>query len=147
MPPRASGAGRKPGSNLPAAVPDDQLLKKVPKAPDELMDDNSCLIWKSQARVLIDRKVLTEDLLPLLLAYCNSFSIMLKADAMILKDGLISYGELGEKKHPALNARADAISALVRIGSLLGLDPMSHRRLVGGSNSEGGSGGEWSEFN
>ena len=90
MPPRASGAGRKPGSNLPAAVPDDQLLKKVPKAPDELMDDNSCLIWKSQARVLIDRKVLTEDLLPLLLAYCNSFSIMLKADAMILKDGLIA---------------------------------------------------------
>lgn len=147
MPPRATGAGRKPGSNLPAAVPDDQLLKKVPKAPDELMDDNAILIWKSQARVLIDRKVLTEDLLALLLAYCNSFAIMLKADKVISDEGLISYGEHGEKKHPALNARADAISALVRIGSLLGLDPMSHRRLVGVPGSEGGGGGEWGEFN
>lgn len=146
MAPRASGGGRKPGSNLPAAVPDDQLLRKVPKAPEELMDDNAQLIWKSQARVLIDRSVLTEDLLPLLLAYCNSFSIMLKADSVISKEGLVSYGEHGKKKHPALNARADAISAMVRTGSLLGLDPMSHRRLTGVSSDNTGTGNEWQEY-
>ena len=36
------------------------------------------------------------------------------------------------KKHPAVAVRQDALSTLVRVGSLLGLDPTSYRRLMGG---------------
>lgn len=133
---RAVGGGRKSGVDLPAAT-DEQLLRKVPKAPDELIDQNAILIWKTQARVLIDRKILTEDHLPLLLAYCNSFALMLQAEAL-LKCGIIANTKEGIKKHPAMNVRQDAISSLVRIGSLLGLDPTSYRRMMGGGGDGDG---------
>lgn len=129
---RSAGGGRKSGkSQLPAAV-SEQLVKKVPPAPQELIDTNAALIWRQQARVMIDRSQLTVDHLPLLLAYSNSFAILLQADARIAAEGLTGYTKDGEKKHPVLNARADAISALVRVGSLLGLDPTSYRRMSGG---------------
>lgn len=143
---RAVGGGRHGGKNLPAAAPENQLLKKVPKAPDELMDENSRLIWQTQARVMIDRNQLTVDHLPLLIAYCNSFSIMLIADQRIVSEGITGYTKDGEKKHPALNARADAISALVRIGSLLGLDPTSYRRMTGGGGGGGNGDNEFKEY-
>lgn len=128
---RAAGGGRKGGDNLPA-VANQHLLRKVPKAPDELMDDSARLIWQTQARVLIDRGLLTTDHLPLLMGYCNSFALMLKADAMLVDQTIIAATKEGFKKHPAMNVRQDAISCMVRIGSLLGLDPTSHRRLLGG---------------
>jgi len=141
---RASGGGRKAGKNLLAPLAN--ALTEIPP-PDELIDHNAISVWHTQSRVLIERKLLTIDQAPVLLAYCNSFALMLQADAIIQKEGLtVSSATGGDKKHPALNARGDAINSLTRIGSLLGFDPTSYRRIVGGGDNSGSGDNEFSEF-
>ncbi|HEN3355827.1 TPA: P27 family phage terminase small subunit [Yersinia enterocolitica] len=60
---------------------------------------------------------------------------------MALKDlenlGLADLGGTGGlKKHPAVAVRNDCVSQLARLGSLLGLDPLSRIRMTGGSSPE-----------
>ncbi|WP_456310434.1 P27 family phage terminase small subunit [Serratia proteamaculans] len=51
-------------------------------------------------------------------------------------------GTDGLKKHPAVSVRNDCVSQLARLGSLLGLDPLSRIRMTGGGGQE-----EENEFN
>ncbi|MBT2925325.1 phage terminase small subunit P27 family [Vibrio anguillarum] len=144
---RATGGGRKSGKNtLPSAPAHEALVKIDP--PDELRDDNAMAIWQTQSRVLMDRKLLTIDHGPLLLAYCNSFSLYLEAEQAISTEGLTVYSAKGgPKKNPSVNVRQDALASMVRIGSLLGLDPLSIRRMTGGgSGDKDGNENEFSEF-
>lgn len=144
---RATGGGRKSGKNtLPSAPAHEALVKIDP--PDELRDDNAMAIWQTQSRVLMDRKLLTIDHGPLLLAYCNSFSLYLEAEQAISAEGLTVYSAKGgPKKNPSVNVRQDALASMVRIGSLLGLDPLSIRRMTGGgSGDKDGNENEFSEF-
>lgn len=144
---RAAGGGRKGGKNLLPSAPANEVMTKAPP-PDELRDDNAVAIWHTQASVLIGRKILTVDHLPLLMAYCNSFSLYLEAEQAISVGGLTVYSAKGgPKKNPVVNVRQDALSAMVRIGSLLGLDPLSMRRMTGGgSGDKDGNENEFSEF-
>ncbi|MFM5187375.1 phage terminase small subunit P27 family [Aeromonas caviae] len=143
---RAAGGGRKGGGDLPAA-PSNQVIKRAPPVPPELHYDEARLLWRSTVKTLIGRQQLTEDHLPLVLAYCNSFGLYLTAEKMVLDDGITAATSEGIKKHPAVAVRQDAISSMVRIGSLLGLDPTSYRRLMGGGGSPDGDGGnEFKDF-
>lgn len=144
---RAAGAGRPGGKKtLPAAPAHEALVKIDP--PDELRDENALAIWQTQSRVLMDRKLLTIDHGPLLLAYCNSFSLYLEAEQAISREGLTVFSAKGgPKKNPSVNVRQDALASMVRIGSLLGLDPLSIRRMTGGgSGDKDGNENEFSEF-
>lgn len=144
---RATGGGRKGGkSTLPSAPAHEALVKIDP--PDELRDNNALAIWQTQSRVLMDRKLLTIDHGPLLLAYCNSFSLYLEAEQAIIDEGLTVFSAKGgPKKNPSVNVRQDALASMVRIGSLLGLDPLSIRRMTGGgSGDKDGNENEFSEF-
>lgn len=144
---RATGGGRKGGkSTLPSAPAHEALVKIDP--PDELRDANALAIWQTQSRVLMDRKLLTIDHGPLLLAYCNSFSLYLEAEQAIIDEGLTVFSAKGgPKKNPSVNVRQDALASMVRIGSLLGLDPLSIRRMTGGgSGDKDGNENEFSEF-
>lgn len=144
---RATGGGRKGGkSTLPSAPAHEALVKIDP--PDELRDDNALAIWQTQSRVMMDRKLLTIDHGPLLLAYCNSFSLYLEAEQAIIDEGLTVFSAKGgPKKNPSVNVRQDALASMVRIGSLLGLDPLSIRRMTGGgSGDKDGNENEFSEF-
>ena len=144
---RAAGGGRKAGKNtLPSAPAHEALVKIDP--PDQLRDDSALAIWQTQSRVLMDRKLLTIDHGPLLLAYCNSFSLYLEAEQAISDEGLTVFSAKGgPKKNPSVNVRQDALASMVRIGSLLGLDPLSMRRMTGGSSGDkDGNENEFSEF-
>ena len=117
---RSSGGGRKP------TLPTGQKSKLTRIAPPaELMGEAAIRMWKTQSKILIDRGVFELEDAPLLLAYCNAFHLMLEAEKM-LASGLTSESEMGGlKKHPAVNVRNDSVSQLARLGSLLGLDPLS----------------------
>ncbi|UPR55291.1 phage terminase small subunit P27 family (plasmid) [Vibrio cyclitrophicus] len=144
---RAAGGGRKAGKNtLPSAPAHEALVKIDP--PDQLRDESALAIWQTQSRVLMDRQLLTIDHGPLLLAYCNSFSLYLEAEQAISDEGLtVSSAKGGPKKNPSVNVRQDALASMVRIGSLLGLDPLSMRRMTGGSSGDkDGNENEFSEF-
>lgn len=142
---RASGGGRKAGKGLEIAASSESLLKAPP--PPELRDDNAVFLWKTQSEVLIQRKILTIDHFPLLLTYCNSFSLYLQAEAEVSRMGLFVYSDKGgEKKNPAISARQDAINSLVRVGAMLGLDPLSAARLRCGGGDDKDNHNEFSEF-
>lgn len=148
-PVRASGGGRKRKST---GQQKSSLTRINP--PDELIDQTAVRVWKTQSKVLIERGTFEVEDAPLLVAYCNSFALMLQAEAMIA-DAHAEHGGLvvptadgSIKKSPYVNVRADAISQLTRTGSLLGLDPLTRIRMMGaGSNdSDTDEGNEFDEF-
>ncbi|EHR6916904.1 phage terminase small subunit P27 family [Salmonella enterica] len=135
---RSSGGGRKP--TLPIGKKS-KVSRVMP--PDGLMGEAAIKMWKTQSRILIDRGVFEVEDAPLLMAYCNAFHLMLEAEKL-LAEGLTTESEMGGlKKHPAVNIRNDSVSQLARLGSLLGLDPMSRIRMT---SNEGEPEDEGSEF-
>nr|WP_180323143.1 P27 family phage terminase small subunit [Marinobacter adhaerens] len=116
-----------------------------------MIDQVAVRVWKTQSKVLIERGTFEIEDAPLLVAYCNSFALMLQAEAMIT-DKEAEHGGLAVptsdgsiKKSPYVNVRADAISHLTRTGSLLGLDPLTRIRMMG-AGSGGDEPGEGNEF-
>lgn len=147
---RASGGGRK--QNL-SQKKKSSLTRIAP--PDELLSEIAVRLWKTQSKILIERGHFELEDAPLLLAYCNAFHLMITAERVITKLaekdletlGLTDMGGMGGlKKHPALNVRNDSVSQIARLGSLLGLDPLSRSRMTGGGGKEGEEGNEFDEF-
>ncbi|TDB57234.1 phage terminase small subunit P27 family [Photorhabdus khanii] len=146
---RASGGGRK--QNLPAKNKS-SITRIAP--PDELMSDTAIRLWKTQSKILIERGTFELEDAPLLVAYCNAFHLMIVAEKVItdhaLRDmesgGITEMGGSGGlKKHPAVAVRNDCVSQLARLGSLLGLDPLSRMRMTGPADTDD-NGNEFDEF-
>lgn len=139
---RAAGGGRKKGKSKQLAVVTAEQLTCI-EPPPQLRDENAIDIWNTTSEILIQRKVLSLADAAMLLVYCNSFSLYLEAEQEVLDGGLtVMSAQGGAKKNPAVNVRQDAISALMRAGSLLGLDPLSRSRVSGGGGNSGGDGGK-----
>ncbi|ODP73767.1 terminase [Klebsiella pneumoniae] len=139
---RSSGGGRKP------TLPTGQKSKLTRIAPPaELMGEAAIRMWKTQKQNTQSAEgCLSWRTSPLLLAYCNAFHLMLEAEKM-LASGLTSESEMGGlKKHPAVNVRNDSVSQLARLGSLLGLDPLSRLRMTSGQKDPDDDGNEFDEF-
>ena len=146
---RAAGGGRKSNST---AKHKSGLTRIAP--PEELLSDTAIKIWKTQSKILIERGTFELEDAPLLLAYCNSFHLMIVAEKVITNlaktdkenMGLADLGGTGGlKKHPAIAVRNDCVSQLARLGSLLGLDPLSRIRMIGGGNDDDNE-NEFDEF-
>lgn len=137
-PVRASGGGRKRKTSLKLQS---SITRIAP--PPELIDEMAVKLWKTQSKILIERGTFETEDAPLLLAYCNSFSYMIKADLKITDwaadDGgmVVMTGDGSIKKSPYVAARNDAIAQLSRLGSLLGLDPLTRIRMMGTGDGDG----------
>ncbi len=149
-PVRASGGGRKQKTQ---SQHKSSLTRVAP--PDELVDEMAVRIWKTQSKILIERGTFAIEDAPLLVAYCNSFALMLKAELKITDwaadDGglVVPTSDGSIKKSPYVNVRNDCIAQLTRTGSLLGLDPLTRLRMLGagGGNDDGNNeGNEFDEF-
>lgn len=137
-PVRASGGGRKRKS---LGTQKSSITRINP--PDELMGDAARRIWKQQSKVLIDRGTFEIEDAPLLQAYCNAWQLMLDAEIRIASEGLtVPTADGSEKMHPVVNVRDKSVQQLSRLGSLLGLDPLTRMRMLGAGsgNGEGGEG-------
>ncbi|MCL2892484.1 P27 family phage terminase small subunit [Brenneria tiliae] len=137
---RAAGGGRK----RKTTTKNKSGLTRISPPPD-LMSDTAIRIWKTQSKILIERGTFELEDAPLLLAYCNSFHLMIVAEKVIAaaaerdleNRGLADVGGTGGlKKHPAVAVRNDCVSQLARLGSLLGLDPLSRIRMTGGTDGD-----------
>ncbi|ATA26801.1 terminase [Brenneria goodwinii] len=137
---RAAGGGRK----RKTTTKNKSGLTRISPPPD-LMSDTAIRIWKTQSKILIERGTFELEDAPLLLAYCNSFHLMITAEKVIAaaaerdleNKGLTDLGGSGGlKKHPAVAVRNDCVSQLARLGSLLGLDPLSRIRMIGGKDGD-----------
>lgn len=107
---RAAGGGRPTGGDLPA-VASDQLITRAPPVPEDLQDSApAAALWKQTIKILINRKQLTGDHLPLVLAYCDSFALYLTAKKMIKEDG--------SPRRPRVASRSTRRSLCVRMRCL-----------------------------
>ena len=122
---RASGGGR--NKNLPAKNSKSSMTRIAP--PAELMGESAIKLWKTQSKILIERGTFELEDAPLLVAYCNAEMS----------------GSGGLKKHPAVAVRNDSVSQIARLGSLLGLDPLSRMRMTGPSEQNNDE-NEFDEF-
>lgn len=138
---RSSGGGRKP--NIPTGQKS-KLTRIAP--PSELMSEAAVRMWKTQSKILIERGVFELEDAPILMAYCNAFHLMLEAEKLLTKSLTVESEMGGLKKHPAVNVRNDSVSQLARLGSLLGLDPLSRLRMTSGKNDPDDEGNEFDEF-
>ncbi|MBS3670187.1 P27 family phage terminase small subunit [Vreelandella boliviensis] len=148
-PVRASGGGRKRKTSLEHKS---SISRIAP--PPELINETAVKIWKSQSKVLIERGTFEPEDAPLLLSYCNSFAYMIIADIQITDwasphGGMVVETADGSiKKSPYVAARNDYVAQLSRLGSLLGLDPLTRLRMMGAGSGEGAGeeGNEFDEF-
>jgi P27 family predicted phage terminase small subunit len=142
---RAAGAGRKKNGAL-LSVGDPTITRVAP--PAECRDEKAVNIWKSQSKIMIAQGTLSGEDLPILVAYCNAWSLMLQTQKDMEKTLYSSTADGGEKVHPSVNINKIAVGQLKMLGSLLGLDPLSRSRVVGtGLHGKGEEeGNEFDEF-
>tara|TARA_R110001583_G_scaffold21308_3_gene80864 strand:+ start:17762 stop:18199 length:438 start_codon:yes stop_codon:yes gene_type:complete len=129
---RAAGGGRKKKDAL-LSVGDPTLTRVAP--PEQCRDEHAKNIWKAQSKLMIERGTLSREDLPILVAYCNAWSLMIQSQDDMAKTLYSSTADGGEKVHPSVNINKIAVGQLKMLGSLLGLDPLSRSRVVGGSAS------------
>lgn len=113
--------GGRPRSDL-KDVNTDELILRVPAAPNELIDETAKEMWKDVCAILIHRKQLKPSHLPLVLTYCNAFAVTIMKPEQLLEHGLIVVS--GKKFVPAPHVIFNTYSnSMCRCMQMLRLDP------------------------
>ena len=94
-------------------------------------------MWERVAPALLKQKVLQVTDLHNVEAFCMAYGNWRDAAIHISKNGLVMEGATGGPvKNPAVTVLAEAAKQMVTFGSMLGLDPASRQRLVGGGKKK-----------
>jgi P27 family predicted phage terminase small subunit len=94
-------------------------------------------MWERVTPLLCKQKVLQMTDLHNVEAFCMAYNTWRLAAQSVAKDGVVVPGAQGGPiKNPALTALNEAARQMVTFGALLGLDPASRQRLVGGGKKE-----------
>ncbi|MGL5948246.1 MAG: phage terminase small subunit P27 family [Aeromonas sp.] len=106
--------------------------------PDWLIgDDLARGLWEATAIELCSAGVLCATDLHNLEAFCAAYSRWRQAEVAICKFGIVVESAMGSPmKNPACTVAAESLKQLASFGALLGLDPSSRTRLVGGRNKD-----------
>lgn len=94
-------------------------------------------MWERVAPLLLKQKVLQVTDLHNVEVFCMAYGNWRAASADVATNGVVVSGATGGPiKNPALTALAEAAKQMVTFGSMLGLDPASRQRLIGGGNKK-----------
>lgn len=114
-----------------------ESLNTVPPAPD-WMHERAVAVWDNAAAWLVGAKILTDQDLHNLEAFCMSYARWRDAQDHVTKHGAVlenpNTGAL--YKNPALTVINEANRQMVVFGSALGLDPASRSRLASPGGDE-----------
>ena len=107
--------------------------------PEWLAEDEfAATLWDMLIGELCGAQVLCITDLHNLEAFCAAYSRWRKAEKEIAKHGLVVEGATGGPiKNPACTVANESLRQMTSYGSLLGLDPSSRSRLIGGSKKKG----------
>ena len=148
------GRGRKPKPNahkkasgskhVKADEPQFSELTNI--EPPDWLDDMASTMWQMLCPELCRERVLTITDVHNLEIFCCSYSNWRSAQSEVAQFGVTIVEDDGKrKKNPALTALNEAARQLATFGAMLGLDPGSRQRLIGGNKSQD-SGNTFSEF-
>lgn len=110
------------------------------ECPEWLAEDQwAPTMWDMVIRELCGAEVLCVTDLHNLEAFCAAYSRWRRAEIEIAKHGLVVEGATGGPvKNPACTVANESLKQMTSYGSLLGLDPSSRSRLIGGNKKQGG---------
>lgn len=102
--------------------------------PPEWLDDVAATMWRLSSKELCGQGVLCATDLHNLELFCVAYSNFRKAQEHVVAHGLVIPGASGGPiKNPALTVINETGRQMATFGGMLGLDPGSRQRLVGGN--------------
>ena len=103
--------------------------KKNLHTPPSFLDPIAKSVWKERIPQLLERGDIQDADLIHLELYCVNYSLFRAAVEDIHKNGFSIVNSQGtQSRNPALSAKADAEKVMVKMSSLLGVDPVSRRK-------------------
>jgi len=145
---RAAGGGRKPKPTAlkelagnPGKRP---LNKSEPKFstvtdidPPEWFTERAATMWRMMVPELLRESVLALTDLHNVEAFCCAYDNWRSAQEQVTQFGPVVESSQGSPmKNPALTAANEAMRQMVTFGSMLGLDPASRTRIIGGNKQK-----------
>lgn len=105
--------------------------------PPEWLTERAAVMWKMILPELLRENVVALTDLHNVEAFCTAYDNWRMAQESIIKHGIVVAGATGGPvKNPALTAANETMRQMVTFGSLLGLDPSSRTRLIGGNKEK-----------
>lgn len=103
-------------------------------------DEFAAALWDMLIQELCGSQVLCVTDLHNIEVFCAAYSRWRQAEQEIAKHGLVVEGATGGPiKNPACTVVNESLRQMTTYGSLLGLDPSSRSRLIGGGKKKGES--------
>ena len=101
------------------------------------MGDYGRQLWETVAPLLCKERVLEATDIQNLEVYCNAYDQFRMAQEEVRNNGVTVAGATGGLiKNPAVTALKEATAMMATYGGMLGLDPSSRQRLVGGDKKK-----------
>jgi P27 family predicted phage terminase small subunit len=114
-----------------------QFSKFTDIDPPEWLSDRAATMWKMVVPELLRENVLAITDLHNVEAFCTAYDKWRMAEESVQKFGIVVQSSQGSPmKNPALTAANESMRQMVTFGSMLGLDPASRTRLIGGNKSK-----------
>lgn len=134
-----AGAGRKPNLK-PESSSDFEDVTTID--PPEYMEPmfHATRIWQCVVPELIKRKTLRVTDIHNVEMFCIAYENLRKSQQEVATMGVTLTTDQGSViKNPALTALNEASKQIAQFGSMLGLDPVSRARLIGGDGKKKGN--------
>ena len=143
-----AGRGRKPkptAKKLLAGNPGKRALNKAEPEfskitsvdPPEWLSDRAAQMWRMVVPELLRENVVAITDLHNVEAFCVAYDNWRMAQESVREHGIVVAGAMGgPMKNPALTAANETMRQMVTFGSMLGLDPASRTRLIGGNKEK-----------
>lgn len=112
--------------------------------PPDFLTGRALQVWDETAEVLENAGILSCVESHVLAQYCVAVAECESATKILERDGLISQGEKGLVKHPAIVIRNNAAMRMLKFASEFGLTPASRGRVKGKRASKSN---RFAEFN
>ncbi|UQY33583.1 phage terminase small subunit P27 family [Pseudomonas fulva] len=148
MPGVAGRSGRRPKPTAKKALagnPGKRALNRAePKFaeithvdPPEWMQPLAIQMWQTVVPELLAQHIVCITDLHNVEAFCTAYANWRSAQELVVQHGPIVESAMGSPiKNPALTAAKEAMSQMVTFGAMLGLDPSSRSRLIGGKKAK-----------
>lgn len=108
--------------------------------PPSYLDEGAAEMWQRVMPELLREKVLQVTDMHNVEAFCVAYSKWKESERIVVRLGIVVESAQGAPmKNPALTAANEAMRQMVMFGSLLGLDPSSRSRIIGGDKSDAGN--------
>ncbi len=105
--------------------------------PPDWMQPLAIQMWQTVVPELLAQHIVCITDLHNVEAFCTAYANWRSAQELVVQHGPIVESAMGSPmKNPALTAAKEAMSQMVTFGAMLGLDPSSRSRLIGGKKAK-----------